>query len=89
MGTSTTITSVPWQAIGPRRLFFAVRARFARTPWPRPSPLVCGQVVILGAGLDTFALSQSAPGLARLRGRPPRHPSVETRTPCYDRNRPP
>lgn len=47
----------------PRRLFFAARARFAEDRVAEAAAAGVGQVVILGAGLDTFAYRHPHPGL--------------------------
>ncbi|MGW4356484.1 class I SAM-dependent methyltransferase [Nocardia sp. NPDC004582] len=47
----------------PRRLFFAARSRFAEDCVAEAVAAGVGQVVILGAGLDTFAYRNPHPGL--------------------------
>ncbi|GAA4385131.1 class I SAM-dependent methyltransferase [Tsukamurella soli] len=47
----------------PRRLFFAARARFAEDRIAAVAAVGVRQVVILGAGLDTFAYRNPHPGL--------------------------
>nr|WP_245714008.1 class I SAM-dependent methyltransferase [Nocardia vaccinii] len=47
----------------PRRLFFAARARFAEDRIAAAAATGVRQVVILGAGLDTFAYRNPHPGL--------------------------
>ncbi|NKY31847.1 class I SAM-dependent methyltransferase [Nocardia speluncae] len=47
----------------PRRLFFAARARFAEDCVADAAAAGVGQVVVLGAGLDTFAYRNPHPGL--------------------------
>ncbi|MVU77449.1 SAM-dependent methyltransferase [Nocardia sp. ET3-3] len=47
----------------PRRLFFAARARFAEDRVAEAAASGVRQVVILGAGLDTFAYRNPHPGL--------------------------
>ncbi|WP_405163866.1 class I SAM-dependent methyltransferase [Nocardia sp. NBC_01499] len=47
----------------PRRLFFAARARFAEDRVAEAAAAGVRQVVILGAGLDTFAYRNPHPGL--------------------------
>jgi methyltransferase (TIGR00027 family) len=48
---------------GPRRLFFAARARYAEDRVATAAAAGVRQVVILGAGLDTFAYRNPHPGL--------------------------
>ncbi|NUS92494.1 MAG: class I SAM-dependent methyltransferase [Nocardia sp.] len=48
----------------PRRLFFAARARFAEDRVAAAAAAGVRQVVILGAGLDTFAYRNPHPGLS-------------------------
>ena len=71
----------------PRRLFFAARARFAEDRVAEAATAGARQVVILGAGLDTFAYRNPHPRPARIRGRPSRDPSVEASTPRRLRDR--
>ncbi len=47
----------------PRRLFFAARARFAEDRVAAAAAVGVQQVVILGAGMDTFAYRNPHPGL--------------------------
>ncbi|MFI1461935.1 class I SAM-dependent methyltransferase [Nocardia carnea] len=47
----------------PRRLFFAARARFAEDRVAEAAAAGVEQVVVLGAGLDTFAYRNPHPGL--------------------------
>jgi methyltransferase (TIGR00027 family) len=48
---------------GPRRLFFAARARFVEDRVAAAAAVGVRQVVILGAGMDTFAYRNPHPGL--------------------------
>ncbi|WP_216900857.1 class I SAM-dependent methyltransferase [Nocardia alni] len=58
-------SGILWLAVSdrPRRLFFAARARFAEDRVAAAVATGARQVVILGAGLDTFAYRNPHPGL--------------------------
>ncbi|MGV9823738.1 class I SAM-dependent methyltransferase [Nocardia xishanensis] len=63
LGTPTTNHLVDGVSDRPRRLFFAARARFAEDAVAAAIAAGVRQVVILGAGLDTFAYRNPLPDL--------------------------
>jgi methyltransferase (TIGR00027 family) len=63
LGTSTTDLLGAGASDRPRRLFFATRARFAEDAVAAAVAAGVRQVVILGAGLDTFAYRNPRPDL--------------------------
>jgi methyltransferase (TIGR00027 family) len=63
LGTPTTIHLGDVVSDRPRRLFFAARARFAEDAVAAAIAAGVRQVVILGAGLDTFAYRNPRPDL--------------------------
>ena len=63
LGTSTTDHLGAGASDRPRRLFFAARARFAEDTVAAAIAAGVRQVVILGAGLDTFAYRNPRPDL--------------------------
>ena len=61
VGASTTDHPATWATDRPRRLFFAARSRFAEDAVHAAIAAGVRQVVILGAGLDTFAYRSPRP----------------------------
>jgi methyltransferase (TIGR00027 family) len=60
------------------RLFISIRTRFAEDALAEAYKNGVRQLVVLGAGLDTYAYRRTAQRFARVRGRSPGHSGVQT-----------